>query len=188
MFVLLALVVAAVVADVAIESAFADGTSIVAAGQDLVTGLDREIVILSIAAAAALAAIFLTTAIGLARRRRSRVGLVERKEEISHAAASLEARRLMIEGRLDELQRNHDELLAKRDGLLSEVERLRVRHDELEHDVRERHREVAAARREVGDLTVARVTGAAGPHDETSDDDLTVVPDVAEHVSEPPRH
>jgi hypothetical protein len=187
MFVLLALVASAVVADVAIESAFADGTSIVAVGQDLVTGLDPEIVILSIAAAAALAAVLLTSAIGRARRRNRGGGLVERKEEISQAAASLEARRLMIEGRLDDLQRNHDELLAKRDELLTDVERLRGRHDELEHDVRERHREIATARRELGDLTVARVTGDAGPRDEASDH-VTVVPDVAEQVSEPPRH
>jgi chromosome segregation ATPase len=179
MLVLLALLLSAVVADVAIESAFADGTSIVAAGQDLATGLDPDVVILSIAGAAALAAVLLTGAIGRSRRRRSGASLGERREEISQAAASLEARRLMIEGRLDELQRNHDELLQKRDELLSEVERLRVRHDELEVSVRERHREIAAARRELGDLTVARVTG------EPASGDLTVVPDV--ETSEPPR-
>jgi predicted nuclease with TOPRIM domain len=182
--VILALLLVAVVADVAVESALADGTSLVAAGQDLVTGLEPELVTLSIAAAAAVAGALLASAIGRVRRRRRGVHLTERREEISQAEASLEARRQMIESRLDELQRNHDEVLVKRDELLSEVERLRVRHDELEERVRERHREIATARRELADIRVASTTDATSGEPA---DDLTVVPDVAEQASEPPR-
>jgi hypothetical protein len=188
LLVLLALLVAAAVADIAVESAFADGTSLVGAGQDLATGLEPEIVILAIAGASAIAGILLTAAVARRRRRGGSADVVDRKEEISQAEASLEARRLMLDGRLDELQRNHDELLAKRDELLAEVERLRIRHDELGTLVRERHRELATARRELADLTVARSSSV-----DTTSDDLTVVPDVvmpdvAENGSEPPRH
>ena len=181
LLVLLALLLAAAVADVAVESALGDGTSLIGAGQELATGLDPEIVILSIAGASALAGMLFAGAIARRRTRGGSVDVVGRKEEISQAEASLEARRLMLDGRLDELQRNHDELLAKRDELLVEVERLRARHEELDQQVRERHRELATARRELADTTVARSSTV-----ETSDD-LTVVPDVVDHV-EPPRH
>ncbi|HSL11737.1 MAG TPA: hypothetical protein VLA82_10535 [Actinomycetota bacterium] len=180
LLVLLALLVVAAVADVAVESAFADGTSIVAAGQELAAGLEPEIVILSIAGASALAGILLAATIARRRRRDRSVDVVGRKEEISRAEASLEARRLMLDGRLDELQRNHDDLLARRDDLLTEVERLRHRREELADEVRDRHRELAVARRELADPSAG--TSAGTP------DRLTVVPDVAERGSEPPRH
>ena len=180
-FVILALVITAIVADVAVESAFADGTSFVAAGQDLATGIDPAIVILAIAGASAFAAMLLVGSLGRLRRRARSVNLSAQREEVSQAEAALESRRLMIEGRLDELQRNHDEVLAKRDELLGEVERLRVRHDELEQQVRERHREISAARHELEGLEAAAVAG------ETEEADLTVVPDVAETSADRPR-
>ena len=179
--VILALVVTAIVADVAVESAFADGTSFVGAGQDLATGIDPEIVILAIAGASAFAAILLVGSLGRLRRRGRRVDLSTQREELSQAEAALESRRLMIEGRLDELQRNHDEVLAKRDELLREVERLRARDDELERQVRERHREISAARRELEALEVAAGGG------ESEQDDLTVVPDIADTGADRPR-
>jgi len=183
--VILALLLTAVVVDVAVESAFADGASFVAGGQDLATGLDPAIVTLGIAAAAALAAVLLVAAIAKVRRRNRSETITARREEVSQAEAALEARRQMIESRLDELQLNHDELLVKRDELLSEVERLRIRNDELADAVRERHREIGAARRELADITV---TSATEPSANGSADDVTVVPDVAEHATEPPRH
>lgn len=177
--VILALLVTAAVADVAVESALADGTAFVAGGRELATGLDPEIVTLSIAAAMALAGILLVVTIGAYRRRHRTIRYTTRKEELSQAEAALEARRQLIEGRLDELQRNHDSLLRRRDELLDEIEHLKERHEELEERVRERHRDIAAARKALDEIdTVVDVT--AEP-----DEDLTVVPDVEASDTEP---
>ena len=189
LLIFLALILAAVVADVAVESALADGTSFVAVGQEIASGLDPTVVTLSIAGASTLAGIALVGAIGSVRRRERGTHLHTLHDEVSQAQAALEARRQMIESRLGDLQRNHDEVLAKRDELLSEVNRLRVRHGELEERVRERHREIAEARRELGGLTVesAAAEAAAGFAQSPSElpDDLTVVPDVAESREQP---
>lgn len=192
LLVLLALILAVVVCDVAVESALADGTSFVAAGQQLATGLDPAVVTLGIAGASTVAGILLVTAIGAVRRRERTDRLHAVRDEVSQAQAGLEARRQMIEGRLGELQRNHDELLAKRDELLGEVERLRARHAELEDRVRERHREIAAARRALGELTVesagAEATMSSDAAPSEASEELTVVPDVAGTTGEQPRH
>jgi DNA repair exonuclease SbcCD ATPase subunit len=188
LLVFLALILAAVVADVAVESALADGTSLVAAGQELASGLDPAVVTLGIAGASALAGIALVRAIGSVRRRERSTRLHALHDEVSQAQAALEARRQMIESRLGDLQRNHDEVLARRDELLTEVERLRERRAELEERVRERHREIAAARRELGGITVesaAAEAAAARPSASEPPDELTVVPDVAEPREKP---
>jgi len=170
---ILALLLTTVVADVAIETGEADGTRIVAAGTDLLTGLTLTQTIAIVAAGAAVAAALLVAVLGTMSRRRKARRVAEAAERVSQREAGLESRRQLIESRLEELQRNHDELLVRRDALLAEVERLRERDAELQETILERHREIADARHRIealrgdGEVVVLQ-----------ADDDAVELPDA----------
>lgn len=172
---LLSLAWTAAVVDLAIETADADGTRLVAGGTDLVTGLDAGLPLLIVAAAAASAGLLLAWTVGRIARRRKHRRLTALSEEVSQREAGLESRRQMIESRLDELQRNHDELLGRRDDLLTVVEQLRTREEELERRIHERHQELADARR--------ALEGALHPPPERAPDDVVIVPDTSDETS-----
>jgi septal ring factor EnvC (AmiA/AmiB activator) len=145
MFLLLvSLLLLALAADLAIETAIADGTRLVAfAGTDLATGLALEQTMLVVVGAAVLATLVFTwSAMTVVGRRRTR-SAQERSDLISHREAEFESRRRLVETRVEELQRSVEELTGKRDELVDELEQLRSRTAELDERIRAQHRELA---------------------------------------------
>jgi septal ring factor EnvC (AmiA/AmiB activator) len=141
---LLSLLLVALAADLAIETALADGSRLVMfAGTDLATGLALEQTMLIVVGAAVLATLVFTwSAMRIVRRRRTR-SVQERSDLISHREAEFESRRRLVETRVGELQRSVEELTGKRDELVDELEQLRSRTAELDERIRAQHRELA---------------------------------------------
>jgi hypothetical protein len=133
----------------ALETGAGDGTRIAIAGIELASGLTpRETTIALVGAAFACGLLGAWTLETLVRRRSTR-RLKELAATIHEREAAIEARRTIVAGRIEDLQRAHDELLGRRDALLSEVERLSDRAAELEERIREQHRELARVRLEL---------------------------------------
>ena len=179
---LLVLGFTAAAADLVIETADADGTRLVMAGTDVLTGLTLAQTMQAVAAVTLIVGLVLAWWLVATIRRRRERKLAALSEEVRLREAGFESRRQLVATHIDELERANAELLAKRDGLVTEIDRLERRGDELLSQVRARQAELArpaevtSPRAPAANDDEVMVGHAADGHDA---DSLVVVPDEA---------
>ena len=168
---LLVLGLTAAAADLVVETARADGTRLVMAGTDVLTGLSLAQTMQAVAAVTLVTGLVIAWWLVATIRRRRERKLSAMSEDVRLREAELESRRQLVTTHIDELERANAELLAKRDGLMSEIDRLERRGEELLAQVRDRQAELS---RPAPDAVVV-----ADADDNGRDADLVVVPDEA---------
>lgn len=169
---LLVLGFTAAAADLVVETARADGTRLVMAGSDVLTGLSLAQTMQAVAAVTLIAGLVIAWWLVATIRRRRERKLSALSEEVRLREAGLESRRQLVTTHIDELERANAELLAKRDGLVGEIDRLERRGAELLAQVRDRQAELS---RPAPDAVVVAVADDNG----RDTDSLVVVPDEA---------